>query len=55
MIQITEIQRDFLMRACNLDWAVLQYDITDKDFVEDYGYTKEQARNEIENLYNNIK
>jgi hypothetical protein len=31
MINLNEIQLDFLLRACDLNWAVLQFDITDKD------------------------
>jgi hypothetical protein len=43
MINLNEIQLDFLLRACELNWAVLQFSITDKDFEEDYGYTKDEA------------
>lgn len=48
MINLNEIQLDFLLRACELKWAVLQFDITDKDFEEDYGYSKDEA---IETIY----
>jgi hypothetical protein len=42
-MKFKDIQLDFLLRACNLYWAILQFDITDKDFKEDYGYSKEEA------------
>lgn len=53
MIQLDEVQRDFIMMACNLYDAVIQFDITDKDFLEDYGYTKQDfivAVNKLKNL-----
>jgi len=44
MINLNEIQIDFLLRACELNWAILQFSITDKDFKEDCGYSKEDAQ-----------
>jgi hypothetical protein len=43
MINLNEIQLDFLLRACELHWSVLQFTITDNDFEKDYGYTKDEA------------
>ena len=55
MIEINEIQQDFLRTACNLHWAVIQFDITDKDFLEDYWYTKEEYREAINDLITKLR
>jgi len=55
MINLNEIQLDFLLRACKLNWAVLQFDIADKDFEEDYGYTKDKATDAIYELRKQLR
>ena len=52
---INDIQHSFLMMACNLNWAILQFDITDKDFEEDYGFTKQQTKKAINDLQKQLK
>lgn len=54
-ITINEQQEHFLKVACNLRKYILQFDITDKDFEEDYGYSKKDAENAINNLQNQLK
>lgn len=54
-IKINEQQEHFLKVACNLRKYILQFDITDKDFEEDYGYSKKDAENAINNLQNQLK
>lgn len=54
MINLNEIQVTFLLTACNLNWAVFQFNITDKDFKEDYGFTKDEAKKAIEDLKNQL-
>lgn len=55
MINLNEIQLDFLFRACELNWAVLQFDITDKDFEGEYGYTKDKAIDAIYELRKQLR
>lgn len=54
-MELNEIQLDFLFRACELHWAVLQFDVTDKDFQEDYGYTKDEAHTAILDLKRQLR
>ncbi len=54
-ITINEQQEHFLKVACNLRNYILQFDITDKDFKEDYGYSKKDAENAINDLYEKLK
>lgn len=55
MINFNEIQLDFLFRACELNWTVLQFDITDKDFEEDYGYSKEEAKQAVYDIKQQLR
>ena len=50
-MELSKIQQTFLLTACNLKEAVFQFDITDKDFKEDYGFTKQQALEAIDDLH----
>lgn len=54
-ITINEQQEHFLKVACNLRKYILQFDITDKDFEEDYGYSKKDAEKSIDELYKKLK
>lgn len=54
-IKIDEIQKKFINTACNLAWAIFQFSITDKDFEEDYGFTKEEAHKAIIELRRELK
>jgi hypothetical protein len=54
-IDLNEIQLDFLLTACNLHWAVWQFDITNKDFEKDYGYTKDEAQKAILELKRQLR
>lgn len=53
-IEINDIQNHFLRCACNLKDAVLNFGVSDEEFVDSYGYTKEQAKKEIEKLYKSL-
>lgn len=54
-ITINEQQEHFLKVACNLRKYILQFDITDKDFEEDYGYSKKDAEKSIDELCKKLK
>ena len=53
-IKLNDIQIHFMRCACNLKDAVLDFNISDKEFVNTYGYTKKQARREIDKLYKSL-
>lgn len=54
MIELTKIQLDFLLRACNLNEAVVQYDCPDEEFKKVYKTSKKKHIKEIDNLYTTI-
>lgn len=54
-ITLNEQQEHFLKVACNLRAYILNFSITDNDFEEDYGYSKKDAENSVNDLYNKLK
>lgn len=50
MPELNEVQKAFLVRAINLQEYVLDFQVSDEEFVADYGATKETFKTEIENL-----
>jgi hypothetical protein len=54
MITLTRTQLDFLLRACNLSEAVVQYDCPNEEFKRAYKVSKSNHRKEINNLYSNL-
>jgi len=47
---LTDLQLYFIRTACCLKDAVIQFDISDKDFEEDYGFTKDEILKSISDL-----
>lgn len=54
-ITLNEQQIHFLKCACNLREYILNFTITEKDFKEDYGYSKKDAEKAINDLQNQLK
>ena len=54
-MKLNETQLDFLFRACEFHWAVLQFSMSDKDFQEEYGYTKNEAHIAILDLKRQLR
>lgn len=47
---LTPLQKFFISTACNLKEVIFQFDISDVDFLNDYGFTKQKAEQEIKAL-----
>jgi len=54
MVTLTKIQLDFLLRACNLSEAVVQYDCTNEEFKKVHKTCKSNHRKEIDKLYSKL-
>ena len=54
-IILNEQQEHFLKCACNLREYILDFSISNKDFEECYGYSKKNAKESIDNLYEKLK
>lgn len=48
VIEFRDIQKVFLIKAINLQDAVINYQVSDEEFLEDYGCTKDDMRNAVE-------
>jgi len=53
-ITLTKVQLDFLLRACNLSEAVVQYDCPNEEFKRVYKTSKSNHIKEIDNLYSKL-
>lgn len=49
-MKLNNLQRIFITTACNLKEVVIQFDISDEEFLDDYGFTKEDILKAIEEL-----
>ena len=49
-METNEFQRYFIRCACDLNNHILDFDLSDEEFEETTGVTKEYAKDQIENL-----
>jgi hypothetical protein len=54
-IDLNKIQLDFLRRACEFNWEIIEFSLTDNNFEKDYGYTKDEAHIAILNLKRRLR
>ena len=55
IVDINGIQKHFLQCACNLRESILDFRLPDQEFIDSYGYTKKEAKKEIDKLYKDLK
>ncbi len=50
MKELNDLQKLFIQKASNLRDSVINFQVSDEEFLDDYGYSKEEVQQAIDDL-----